>query len=288
MYFTNLFNPSPEDILEKLEREELDEAYRSHEKLCVDLSNFPDGVEDLCKALSDGEFSEQEKSRIVSGILNTALTKMKDESPEWAEKILTVDLKGIDTRLRMTNTGGAYKINLIDFDSKIMAQVPRKGNNFSEKLKRVITWKNNARVLQENGLATPSEEYSVWRLNYRGREVPALVGEYNKGLVVLRDMEEEIYNEITEGLKDSIKPLYSLITEGKMIARGSVDYQLMAGENGTSNLGYDFERDEYVISDIGEVASCTTHETSNKSIEDEHEMYMKLRELEKFPGIELE
>lgn len=189
----------------------------------------------------------QSMGRTVGG----ALADYREDS------LFTVHVPGADRPFRREfwryrrDDGGSngFKEIYRSPDGERIALVPKRGDDIRDRAERVMTWLHNTEQIGARGYALPAR-YVLSMAERDGEIVPALVGAYNTDMTLVEDMGEEEYTAVQPELAEAGQTISSLVQEGMVASSRVNDYY---GPDTGLNLAYDFDADEVVVPELGEL-----------------------------------
>lgn len=168
----------------------------------------------------------------------------------WEESVLKRTFPGFRDDFVKMSDDSQYKSVYVeqgDHDQNHIAYVPSHGDDFRDRMERVLTWKRNADKLEENGIDTAADSYNIVVTTVGGEACPVLVGEYNADMTLLKEMDQE-QRESMQGEKEYVtNTIKSMAEEGDFLAAEENDYTI-----GDENLAYE-EGKGLVAVDLGEL-----------------------------------
>lgn len=204
------------------------------------------------RALPEPDADPREYERDVgqSAVITAQYETTGAPEEGWAEQVLKRTFPGFRDDFVKMSDNSQYKSVYVEqgnHDQNHIAYVPSHGDDFRDRMERVLTWKRNADKLQENGINTAADSYDVVVTTVGGEACPVLVGEYNGDMKLLKDMDQEECEAIqqdTEYVREKIK---NMEQEGDFLAAEKNDYTI-----GDENLAYE-EGKGVVAVDLGEL-----------------------------------
>lgn len=136
-------------------------------------------------------------------------------------------------------------------DGEYIALVPKRGETLRDRAERVVTWLHNTETIGGEGFSLPAN-FRLTVADRNGRPYPALLGEYNTRMTLAAEMDEDEREAVWPELAQAGYTVARLVTEGMVASSKVNDYY---GPQTEYNQAYDFERDEVVVPELGELYS---------------------------------
>lgn len=138
-------------------------------------------------------------------------------------------------------------------DGEYIALIPKRGDTLRDRAERVVTWLHNAETIAGEGYALPTA-YGLTMTDRNGFPYPALLGRYNTTMTLTAEMSEEEREEVWPALAEVGWTVSQLVVDGMVASSKLNDYY---GPQTEFNQAYDFEAEEVVVPELGELYEPT-------------------------------